>query len=69
MNINQLVGLGLLVLGAVLLFFGWQSSQAVDDQIMEAVTGRFTESTTWLFIGGVISAALGVTLLLVKRGQ
>ena len=69
MNINQLVGLALLVLGAVLLFFGWQSSQAVDDQIMEAVTGRFTESTTWLFIGGVISAALGVILLLVKRGQ
>ena len=69
MGIKQVAGLALLVLGVVLLFFAWQSSQAVDDRIMEAVTGRFTDSTIWLFIGGVISAVLGIGLLVIKRGK
>ena len=67
MSGNQVIGIALLVLGVILLFFGYQSSQAADDQIFEALTGRFTESTTWLFIGGGVSAALGIGLLALKR--
>ncbi len=67
MSSNQVIGIALLVLGIILLFFGYQSSQAVDDQIFEALTGRFTESTMWLLIGGGISAAVGVVLLALKR--
>lgn len=67
MSSNQLFGIALLVLGIILLFFGYQSSQAVDDQVFEALTGRFTESTMWLLIGGGISAAVGVVLLALKR--
>lgn len=67
MSSNQVIGIALLVLGIILLFFGYQSSQAVDDQIFEAFTGRFTESTMWLLIGGGISAAVGVVLLALKR--
>jgi uncharacterized protein YjeT (DUF2065 family) len=67
MSSNQIIGLALLVLGVILLFFGYQSSQAADDQIFEALTGRFTDSTMWLFIFGGVSAVVGVGLLAAKR--
>jgi len=67
MGSNKLIGLALLVVGLILLFLGYQSSQAVDDQIFEALTGRFTESTTWLLIAGGVSTVLGLGLLIIKR--
>lgn len=54
----------LLVVGLILLFFAYQSSQSVGDQVTEAVTGRFTDSTTWFLILGAASAVAGVALLL-----
>ena len=44
---NKILGLVLLVVGLILLFFAYQSSQSLGDQVSEAVTGRFTDSTTW----------------------
>ena len=45
MGSNKMIGLILLAVGVLVFFFGYQSSQAVDDQLFEAFTGRFTEST------------------------
>ncbi|HBN13926.1 DUF3185 family protein [Pseudohongiella sp. SYSU M77423] len=56
---KQVIGIVLLVLGVLLLFFGWQSSQSVGEQVTEAVTGRFTDETMWYLIGGVIAVVLG----------
>ncbi|SMP73596.1 DUF3185 family protein [Desulfonatronum lacustre] len=67
MKSTQIIGIALLVLGAILLFFGFQSSQAVDDQIMETLTGRLTESTMFLLIAGGVSMAVGLGLLVLKR--
>lgn len=67
MAINQILALALLVVGTILLFFAYQSSQGLDDQVTEAVTGRFTDSTTWFLILGAASAAAGVGLLLFGR--
>ncbi len=61
---NRIVALVLLVVGLILLFFAYQSSQSLGDQVTEAVTGRFTDSTTWFLILGAGSAAGGVGLLL-----
>jgi uncharacterized membrane protein HdeD (DUF308 family) len=66
MSGNQILGLALLVVGIIVLFFGYQSSQALDDQLFEAFTGRFTDSTTWLFIAGGVSTVVGLVLL-IKR--
>lgn len=66
MSGNQTIGLALLVVGIIVLFFGYQSSQALDDQLFEAFTGRFTESTTWLFIAGGVSTIVGLVFL-IKR--
>lgn len=64
---NSILGLVLLVVGVILLFFAYQSSQSVGDQVTEAVTGRFTDSTTWYLILGAASAVAGVGLLLFNK--
>ncbi|GGC78981.1 DUF3185 family protein [Marinobacter halophilus] len=64
MTTNRTLALVLLVVGAILLFFAYQASQSLGDQVTEAVTGRFTDSTTWFLILGATAAVAGVGLLL-----
>lgn len=64
MNTGKLVAIVLLVLGAVLLFMGYQSSQGLDDQISETFTGNFTDQTMWYFLGGGICAIAGLVMFL-----
>ncbi|MCH8531883.1 MAG: DUF3185 family protein [Saccharospirillum sp.] len=54
----------LLVVGLILLFFAYQSSQSLGDQVTEAVTGRFTDSTTWFLIIGAASTVAGIGMLI-----
>ncbi|MBK1672457.1 DUF3185 family protein [Ectothiorhodospira shaposhnikovii] len=61
---NRILALALLVVGLILLFFGFQSSQGLDDQVTEAVTGRFTDSTIWFLILGAVSVVAGAGMLL-----
>jgi drug/metabolite transporter (DMT)-like permease len=61
---SKILGIVLLVVGAILLFFAYQQSQSLGDQVSEAFTGRFTDSTIWFLILGAASAAAGVGLLL-----
>ncbi|WP_040576784.1 DUF3185 family protein [Methylophaga lonarensis] len=56
---TRLLGMILLVIGAILLYFGWQSSQSIGDQLTEAVTGRFTDETMWFIISGAVSVVVG----------
>ncbi len=67
MNAMKLVGIALLVAGLVLLFLGYQSSQGWDDQISEAITGEYTDSTMWYWIVGGVSSVIGLVLLTIKR--
>ena len=64
---NKILAMVLLVVGVILLFFAYQSSQSVGDQVTEAFTGRFTDSTTWFLILGAISAVAGVGLLFFNK--
>lgn len=59
---HKILGAVLLVVGLILLFFAYQSSQSLGDQVSEAVTGRFTDATIWYLILGAASAAAGVGL-------
>ena len=61
---NKILAVVLLVVGLILLFFAYQSSQSVGDQVTEAFTGRFTDSTTWYLILGAISTVAGAGMLL-----
>lgn len=64
---NKVIGVVLLVIGLILLYFGWQSSQSVGDQITETFTGRFTDSTMWFLIIGAAAAVGGILIAVVKK--
>ncbi len=66
MSTNKIIGIVLLVLGAVLVYFGLNATEAPMEEISEAVTGRYSDQTMYYLIGGAISAILGLVLLLKK---
>ena len=59
MRLSQMVGIAVLVLGAVLLGFGYQSSNAPLDQISSVITGRYTNQTMWYLISGIVLILAG----------
>lgn len=59
MNINQILGVAALALGAVLLGFAYHSSNAPIDQLSNTLTGRFTDQTMWYLGLGVVAAVSG----------
>jgi hypothetical protein len=67
MKDTKLLGIVCLVVGAIMLFFGWQASQSVGDQLTEAFTGRFTEQTMIYIVGGAVAIVIG--LYLTARGR
>lgn len=67
MKSQQIAGIALLVVGILLLFFGWQSSQSLGEQVVETMTGRFTDSTMWYFIGGAVATVVGICLLVIRK--
>jgi drug/metabolite transporter (DMT)-like permease len=60
MKDNKLMGIVLLVVGALLLFFGWQSSESLGEQLTETFTGRFTDETMIFIVGGAVCLAAGL---------
>ncbi len=67
MGSTKLVGVILLVVGIALLYFGYQSTQSVGDQITETLTGRFTDETMWYLIGGAAAVVAGGFLAFIKK--
>ncbi|KAB7627684.1 DUF3185 family protein [Alkalilimnicola sp. S0819] len=67
MGNNKLIGLVLLVVGAILLFFGWQASQSVGEQVAETLTGRFSDETMWYIIGGAVCVVAGGFLAFFRK--
>lgn len=64
MSLWRLIGVALLIVGLGLLYFGWQATDALDEQIREAVTGQYSDDTLWQLIGGAAAAVVGLLLLL-----
>jgi hypothetical protein len=66
---RRIVGIVLLAVGGLLLFFGFNASHSVTEQVVEGVTGRFTDKTTWYFVLGFAGAIAGIALLALPRGK
>jgi hypothetical protein len=64
---QSVVGIALLVVGVVLIFFGMQASASLGSRFSELFTGTPSDRTIWLLILGVIAAIVGLGLLLVGR--
>ncbi|TVR49752.1 MAG: DUF3185 family protein [Puniceicoccaceae bacterium] len=69
MSPSRIAGIILLVVGILLLFFGFQATESVGEQVHETVTGRFTETTTWYLIGGAAAAIGGLALVLTGKSK
>ena len=67
MNSKTLIGVFVLVAGILLLYFGYQSSQSVGEQLVQDFTGRFTDSTTWYIVVGAAASLAGIAMLVVRR--
>lgn len=66
MKTNKIIGIALLVLGGVLIYFGINATEAPMEKLAESVTGKYSDETMYYLIGGGISAVLGLVLLLKK---
>jgi hypothetical protein len=62
---KRVIGIVLLVVGAVLLFFGLQATDAPLEQVRETVTGDYSDQTMLYLIGGAAAAVGGLALLLI----
>ena len=63
MTQTSIIGLVVLTVGVLLLFFAWRASQAPMEQLSEALTGRFTGNTMWYLVGGIAGVVAGAGLL------
>jgi hypothetical protein len=62
---KRVIGIVLLVVGAVLLYFGLQATDAPLEQVRETVTGDYSDQTMLYLIGGAAAAVGGLALLVV----
>lgn len=67
MGTKQIAGAVLLVVGAVLLYFGFQATDAPLEQAREGLTGDYSDETMLYLIGGAAAAVAGLLLLFVGR--
>lgn len=62
----KLIGIVLLVLGAILLYFGFNATHSTAEKIGEAFTGRYSDETMIYLIAGGVAAVAGLFFLLKK---
>lgn len=66
MSQAKMIGIALLVVGAILLYFGLNATNAPMEEMSEALTGQYSDRTMMYLIGGGVAAALGVFALVKK---
>lgn len=59
MESSRMIGLVLVVVGVMLLFFGYQATETVTEQVYETFAGRYTQTTMIYLIGGAASLIAG----------
>jgi uncharacterized membrane protein YidH (DUF202 family) len=64
---KSVIGIALLAVGAVLLYFGYQSWNALVDQVVTAVTGNHTDNTMIYVIAGIAAVVGGASLVVFGR--
>jgi hypothetical protein len=65
-QMTKLLGIALLVVGAILLVAGFNESHSFASDVSRAFTNSPTDRSLWFMIGGGASALVGAVLLLKK---
>lgn len=68
-SIALLLGLVCLVVGGLLVYWGYSQSQSLAGQLNSLVTGSPSNSTLWLYIGGSVLAVAGGFLTVIGASR
>jgi drug/metabolite transporter (DMT)-like permease len=63
----RVIGLVILVVGVVLLVFGFNASDAPVEQARETLTGKYSDSTMLYIILGAVGVVLGGLMAMMRR--
>jgi len=66
MNQNKMLGIVLLVVGAIALYFGFNATNAPMEEVTEAFTGKYSDQTMLYLIGGAVAGIAGLVMLFRK---
>lgn len=61
---NRIVSLALLIAGIILLLYGINASESLGSEFSRLFTGKPTDETVWLLLGGIVVTAIGAGGLL-----
>jgi hypothetical protein len=69
MHWSRILGITLLIVGAGLLYLGWEASQSIAEEVRRELQGRYSEGTTRYLVWGGGAAVMGLLLTVfgVKR--
>jgi H+/Cl- antiporter ClcA len=56
---NKITSVAFLVLGIILLFFGFSAYHSASSHVSRFFTGAPTDKALWLLIGGVVAGIVG----------
>lgn len=59
---TKIIGIGLIIAGVGLAFWGYQLSDSISAQITQTVTGAHTDKVMALYITGAVSFVVGLCL-------
>ena len=63
---KKAIGAACLVIGIILLIFGYNEYTSISSDISEAFTGSPTDSSVWYLAGGAGALVVGIILLVSK---
>ena len=67
---KRVLGVVLLVIGALLLYFGYQKTGAVTEKAKQTITGDYTDRTMFYLVGGAAAGIAGIAIIaLGARGR
>ncbi|HSS64203.1 MAG TPA: DUF3185 family protein [Gammaproteobacteria bacterium] len=64
---GKLIGLILIVAGAVLLYFGINATESPLEELSRTLTGRYSNETMIYLIAGGVAAVAGLAMLIKGR--
>jgi hypothetical protein len=66
MNNNKIIGIILLVVGIIALYFGINATNAPMEEMTEAFTGQYSDQTMLYLVGGAVAGIAGLVMLFRK---
>lgn len=63
----KMIGFALLLIGALLLYWGYQAHESMGSQVTELVTGSPSDKAMWLLLGGAGCVVVGLLAVLRLR--